>query len=463
MSGPGVILAPLDAETLQSQGLLHPGSTTGTHRLHRRRVTEYGDVEYKHIPLDVPLQSPLADEAYVTIPQTLISRQTLAHIGLSDSKATELWHRWGNWPADGPSPVIDGPGRAIDADDDEPLEAVFLGFVIHLTKREPDVDDESDDVQWRSYLDACGISHDVQDAIMDPHFTDIRLSNSCWYWIQDTIEMRYAGLQDIQHISLAREMQLRKTASQSGRREGNSGGQNTTTGLSSPPMQGGQGPAGVSVDVWGSARAIAARNAPGHTVLYKGMDKARVTGLLDETGALSGSITKLLSTPPADFSSRWQDFYFTPSYQVAERYAIYAKRRVTCESVVIVCFCIKNAAVDALGDAEIQRVYWPSGEWKQLIWYCQRNEALPSSLIKYRKATLVIGTISRKPSHAYHQLESWEHISGNHVLMVGAAGQEQLAGVQYVFSGREDGENFLLENGLRESIKVFPLLSRELE
>jgi hypothetical protein len=431
-------------------------------------VTEYGDVEYKYLSLDVPLQSPLAGEVYVTIPQTLISRQTLLYIGLSDSKATELWHRWNDWLADGPSPVIDGPGLGINSDDDEPLEAVFLDFVISLIKREPDVDDESDDVQWRSYLDACGTSHDVQDAIMDPHFADIRLSNSSWYWIQDTIEMRYAGLQDIQRISLAREKQLRKTASQSGPahggREGNSGGQNTTTGSSSPPMQGGQGPVGVSVDVWGSARAIAARNAPGHTVLYRGMDKGRVTGLLDETGALSGSIAKLLSTPPADFSSREQDFYFTPSYQVAERYALYAKRRATCESVVIVRFCIKNAAIEALGDAEIQHVYWPSDEWKQLIWYCRRREALPASLVKYRKATLVIGTIARKPSHAYHQLESWEHISGNHVLMmVGAAGQEQLTGVQYVFSGREDGEDFLLENGLRESIKVVPLPSRELE
>jgi hypothetical protein len=168
-------------------------------------VAEYGDVEYKYLPLDVPLQSSLAGEVYVTIPQTLISRQTLLYIGLSDSKATELWHRWNDWLADGPSPVIDGPGLGINSDDDEPLEAVFLDFVISLIKREPNVDDESDDVQWRSYLDACGTSHDVQDAIMDPHFADIRLSNSSWYWIQDTIEMRYAGLQDIQRISLARK------------------------------------------------------------------------------------------------------------------------------------------------------------------------------------------------------------------------------------------------------------------
>lgn len=48
------------------------------------------------------------------------------------------------------------------------------------------------DVEW--LVDVCGLSVDTQDAIMDPHFTYLRISNSCLSWVRDTIGMRYAGL-----------------------------------------------------------------------------------------------------------------------------------------------------------------------------------------------------------------------------------------------------------------------------
>jgi len=141
MSGGGTILAPLDAQDLRTRGLLHPSGTNGAHRLHRRLVNGDSDEEYKHISLDVPLASPFADEAYVAVPDMLISHQTLQYLGLSDSKAAELWDFWCHWDTD------DGIGRwEIDEDCDMWWE--FIDFAVNNTaKYHPDVDDESDDAQ----------------------------------------------------------------------------------------------------------------------------------------------------------------------------------------------------------------------------------------------------------------------------------------------------------------------------
>jgi len=466
MSGGGTILAPLDAQDLRTRGLLHPSGTNGAHRLHRRLVNGDSDEEYKHISLDVPLASPFADEAYVAVPDMLISHQTLQYLGLSDSKAAELWDFWCHWDTD------DGIGRwEIDEDCDMWWE--FIDFAVNNTaKYHPDVDDESDDAQWRTYIRGCGISEEVENAIMDPDFTSLRLSCSGFYWIEDTMRMRYAGLEEIQRTSLAR---VEKSSHSAGR--GGDGGQHercqgdhqtTSDGSQSQqPLGLGQGQSSwtsstveiSALDV--SASAIAARNAPGHTILFKALDKGRIHGLFDNTGTVS-NLTKLASQPPTDFSGRSTCFYFTPDYAIAKRYAEYAKGRAACESVVLVCFRIRNAAIESLSNTvAFQRVYWPSPEWKQVIWYCRTGKPFPSHLSKYRDALLMIGTISTKPNSTYDRLASWEQVSERHVLMQPSDQQQQQQqqprpGVQYVFSGSAEGEAYLLKSGLQESIKVFP-------
>jgi len=102
--------------------------------------------------MGVALTSPLADEAHVTIPDMLISHQTLKYLGLSDSKAATLWDLWFHWDAD------DGIGR-YEIDQDCDMEVEFIDFAVsHTANNYPDVDDESDDAQWRTYIRGCGIS-----------------------------------------------------------------------------------------------------------------------------------------------------------------------------------------------------------------------------------------------------------------------------------------------------------------
>lgn len=320
----------------------------------------------------------------------------------------------------------------------------------------------------------CGIAVDVQNAIMDPSFKYLCLSQSCLYWVNDTVQMRYAGLEDIQRTSRERAMQLQRMATHAGSDQGRGGhggrqvGPNIATGSSSLASQGQRSVSrlqqkntpGIGPDIWGSSSAIAALNTPGHTVLFKGLDQGRIAGLFDAAGNLD-RISNLLSPAPTDFSGTRSLFYFTPDHQVAVYYAAYAKRRANCESVVIICLRIPNAAIESLSAPDIPRIYWPSSEWKELIWRCRTAQTLPTYLRKYRQAILVIGTISRKPNGIYQAMNSWQQVTETCLLRGGPAGQNNPT-VQYVFSGEEEGCEFLMENGAR-NIKVFPYPQSELE
>jgi hypothetical protein len=460
------ILAPLDRVNLATQGLLGPGNSVGFRRIHKRRLNRSSDEEHREVSLDITVGSPAADNAFALIPVALVSRETLIYVGLSEAMATEMWDRWIRWPAS-------GPRRETDASDGG-LTVTFIDYITSNLKNQVRMVLDSDH-DWQTSLDMYGIDVDTQNAIMDPHFKYLRLGESCFYWVKDTIEMRYAGLKDIQRASREREMELRRIASRPGRNEGrggvgghqggpsqDAGLLSSTTGQRQRTISGVQQQTapGIVAENWGSASAIAACNAPGYTVLFKGLDQGRIAGLFDETGTLS-RIETLLSSPPSDFSGTRSLFYFTPDYQVAQYYAAYAKRRANCESVVIVCLSIANAAIERLSGTEVQRLYWPSPEWKELVWRSRTKQTLPSRLRKYRLATLLIGTISRKPDLVYQAMESWGEVTDSCLLRVGSSGQGKPS-VQYVFSGEEEGRELLVNEGAR-NIKVFPYPESELE
>jgi len=264
---------------------------------------------------------------------------------------------------------------------------------------------------------------ETQSAIMDERFTYLRLSQSCLGWVVDTIWMRYAGLEDIQRTSLTREMKLRRTSlrpnaessstslAYSGRSRGRS--------VSGDQQR---GTPGITLSSWSSAQAQAARNAPGHTVLFKGIDQGRIRGLFDESGNLA-DISKLESERPTDFSPLLPLYYFSPDIKVAEHYASYAKNRSISESIVIVCLTIPNSAIESLQKPDIHQLFFPDPEWKELVWRSHRRMKLPTHLGLYQQAILVIGTISKGPHRMFVNLNSSQEVTEKHVLRVGARGE----------------------------------------
>ncbi|RSM20072.1 hypothetical protein CDV31_001151 [Fusarium ambrosium] len=454
------VFAPLDVAQLMGQGLAGFPDLSGKRKVHKRRLNRSSDEEHSHLPLDVSLQSQSADDIFASIPDQLISHASIEYVGFSKAKADEIWNSWNNWPST-------GPRRETDPSDGG-LVVTFLDFISGHIATSFDTS-EDDDGEWTNCMNRYGLATELQHAILDPHFKYLRLSKSCADWSRDTIHMRYAGLKEIQRASWDRAMTLQRAGyrlaarsdnGSSARVEPPSGSTSSRPGQRSiSGMQRDMAP-GISTESSNSASAIAARNAPGHVVLFKAMDQGRIRGLLDENGRLK-QIETLLSSPPSDFSGTRSRFYFTPDFKVAQYYAAYAKRRANVEAVVMIRIAIPNHVIEGMEEGEIQRLYWPSPEWKEFVWCNRTARALPRPLRKLRAATLMIGTIARKPNECYHQLRSWEAMSESWTLKLG--GQDGVStGIQYVFSGEEEGQELLTEH-VSENIKVYPFPASELD
>lgn len=449
MSGGGFILGELDAQNLQNLGLLDSSQKDGSKRIHRRRLNGSSENEYGDIPLHVDPNSSDGATAFATIPNTMISHETLSYVGLSAEKANEIWNKWINWP-------VTGPRREVDSDNGG-LHVTFFDFITARLDGYQDVYEDIDD-EWYQCLDICGISRSVQSAIMDPAFKTIRLSNSCIFWVRDTIEMRYAGLEDIRRASQQREMELLSATSRPGGpvgRDGRGGRGGTAQGGSAHgrvPSQGQrsvvsiqqQGSPGISSVLWDTTpqAVLDVINKTDHLVLFKGMDQGRITGLFNNQGEIQ-EIQKLSSPPPSDFSGNRTRFYFTPDHNIAEYYAAYAKRRAECESIVMICLYIRKEVIDELEEPQIQNLHWPSSQWKQLVWRSKKDASLPKPLRKYRDTLLIIGSIPKGANRMYENMQSWEEVTNSCLLR----NDRSNVAIQYSFSSDEEGREFLEDHG----------------
>ncbi|KAM0350691.1 hypothetical protein ACHAPU_003183 [Fusarium lateritium] len=433
------ILAPGDQTHLIRTGLAgNLNIAKGTITVHKRRLNRSSDEENSNLPLNTnPRSRP---DAFVTIPEQLISKATIEHLGFNSDKAAEIWNGWINWPP--------GPRREIDPDDGG-LEVSFLDWVKGHAGYSNDVW-QDDSAAWLACMQHWGIATELQHAIMDTHFKYIRLTGTCIGWVRDTIKMRYAGLQDIQRASKER---------QSSNLGGPSGtGASQSSGRSISSQQRSALP-GVLIDSCSSTQAIAAQNALGMTVLYKGMDQARTNGLFDSQGKLD-DITVLASPPQTDFSRNRSLYYFTTSFEVAKRYAAWAKRRANVESVVVIRIAIRNSVIQSMDSTpKLQRLFWPNPDWKEMVWRCRTRKQLAKELGKYSAATLIIGTIANKPDHYYYNFSSAAQLDEKCVLKVKGPNGQQPA-VQFVFSAEDEGEALLTEE-VRDTTKtIWEIFSR---
>ncbi|CAG8391456.1 unnamed protein product [Penicillium salamii] len=431
------VLAPGDAATLQDSGLASHPHSDGTRRIHKRRLNPSSDEEESHLPL-TPISMDSGSDCFVSIPEHLTSFATLEYLGYNRQTAARIWERWTNWP----------PGiikrQCDDFEDGIPFIEIAEG---HL-EAEPDTCDDNDSA-WVECLDKYGMSNEFMQAIMDTKFRHIRLTKTCKFWAKDTLKLRYRALEEVQEASRQRE---RERATQ---REASHPGTNSPD----PPAQRSISDSLRSVPWMSPETAMSsfatqvAANAPGITHLYRGMDKAWIGGLFRDDGSINyGCLT---TRSPADFSSRQADIYFGIDREVAVYYACYAKRRSESSAAVIVQVSLPNSVIETLAPPDIQRVYWPTMEWKSLVLNCRQERKTPSQLRKYRLAKLVIGSICNKPTKILAKMQSPNEITER---MVYKTTDGRLA-VQYVFIG-EEGDSLLQESA---KVTVFPLTSREFE
>ncbi|CAG7940323.1 unnamed protein product [Penicillium salamii] len=431
------VLAPGDAATLQDSGLASPPYSDGTRRIHKRRLNRSSDEDDGHLPL-TPISMDSGSDCFVSIPEDLTSLATLEYIGYNRQTAVSIWQRWNNWPA----------GIIKRQCDDFENGIPFIEIAEAYLETQPDTCDENDSA-WLECLDRYGMSNEFTSAIMDTKFRHIRLTETCQFWAIDTLKLRYRALEEVQEASRQRE---REQATQ---RESSRPGTHSPD----PPTQRSISDSLRSAPWMSPETAMSsfatqvAANAPGRTQLYKGMDKARISGLFRNDGSIDYEC--LAAIPPADFTSKTIDIYFGVDREVAVRYACYAKRRSESCSAVIVQVSIPNSVIETLAPPEIQHVYWPTTEWKSLVFLCRQRRKLPSHLRKFKLADLVIGSICNKPNMILANMESPNEITEQMVFKT----KDGRVAVQYVFKG-EGGDDLLHDSA---KLTVFPLTSREIE
>ncbi|KAL7911866.1 hypothetical protein GGI35DRAFT_491960 [Trichoderma velutinum] len=363
-----------------------------------------------------------------TLPDQLVSLATIRYLGYDDDTASQIWNKWtAQAPGDDPVPeCIPLP----------PFELRFIDYVI----------------AYSYCMDRCGINEDTQAAIMDPVFRRIRLTESCIFWVRNTIELRYEALESsVQEASREREHASQRTTLHLGgstSRGTSREGTGDCSGFESLQMT-----TWVSRDTALSEAALRVADAPGSLTLYRSVEKARLKRLFDSNGNLD-NIRMLSSRPPTDFDGKVSAYCFAVDRDVAIQYAAFSKRRSDRSSVVIVHATFESSTIESLSEEKIQRIYWPSEEWKRLVFFSRNGKKLPSDLGKFKQASLIIGTAAARPSLAYANMKCYTEITGDMVLK-NAAGHEA---VQYVFLDDEGEE--LLE---KAELKVFPITTTEID
>ncbi|KAK8075318.1 hypothetical protein PG997_009981 [Apiospora hydei] len=128
-------------------------------------------------------------DPFVLIPEYFESSVCLRYLGLDDATAEKLWKEW-------------------DEDKDQErkdVESVQDDAVKHIKNTEPTKDmDSSDDRHWHELLSKIGVNDDFRKNLMDPHYKDIRLTNTCKYWVKYFFEHRKHTLVEIQRFSRER-------------------------------------------------------------------------------------------------------------------------------------------------------------------------------------------------------------------------------------------------------------------
>ncbi|KPM39588.1 hypothetical protein AK830_g6939 [Neonectria ditissima] len=350
-----------------------------------------------------------------------ISLDTLKYIGLDDNAANIIWSRWVNLGID--------EGREVDGG-----PVTFLSMARAYIRGAKEDASSDDDASWYTAMASIGVNESLQAAIMTPRCKDAR----------------YDGLIQIQAASRER--------SRAASRPGQTQRQSISPGSPIPTRFRTTSellPGGPSLSPMTTSAPEVRASAPGHTVLYKGLFKTRADPLFNEEGQIV-NLGCLSSSVNGDFHSRPWASSMVVDFEIANKYAHFAKVRDSNQLAVIVRVEIPNSALESLDDTQKLSTYWPSQGWKELVWKCRKGIRLRDEWTKFRNATLAIGTICGKPDMVINALDSPSDITHNMVLQ-GPRGDA----IQYVFIGNQ-GEEFL-ERFMSSNITVHPMTRQVVE
>lgn len=342
-SGDTAVLYPEDRHNLSRQGLLiiHNGLTN----LHKRRMSPWSDEENQDLllPRSPSPPSSVVLKDFVTIPDIMISRNSLLFLGFTENAATTIWNRW----------------LALGNELERQSYSFESFFFQYIAGTAADAWSENDQ-EWRGTMHTIGIRTGLQDRLLTPSCKPIRLTKTCKSWLREYVAAKWHSLMQIQAYSRERAMATSRAA---GRAEGSSSGQSLQLpGQSSGPSEDSSGLSelrSTSGTLYSSGpSSIEATEpevrstAPGKTVLFRGGFLHHFE-IFDEAGNADKSKAENLQDPKGgDFNGTKNAAYFAVDWDVAAQYARFCKITDENLAVGILRMEVRNAHIEGLDENE---------------------------------------------------------------------------------------------------------------
>lgn len=417
------------------------------------------------------------DDHWITLPFTLHSQETYEFVGLNLATSTMLWNHW-----DGLAP----DDRVPDGN-----EYDFLWHALNHIRTQPTNPESSLD-DWSGTLrHYWGVREDLVDAILDPRFTQVRLTQDAKQTMMDTISDAYNFLLCVRAVSDQRDSK-RKSVRVSG--QGRAGGwqeQRRDQASATPSWYDSMERTWASLDDGVRDESILTYEAaPGSTFLYRGTimsnlqysggrnrpaflpvwaqdehDEPRMTSdqhFETELILNTNNQSALSNNPsaPADFARNVPAWYFTPQLTVAKQYARYASNKVDGSVPVVIRFELPNALFERkLPPIHHHFSSWQTSTWKRYVWHNRRMEYIPRDLQEEvpHSTQLLIGPIARAHDTVIGNMASWQHIDQRHVYKIDH--DEGEVGIQYVFPMESAGQRTdLMDNIFTQCKRNFKVI-----
>lgn len=401
MAGSEDVFHPLDAVARELDGSISP-PRAGTRKVNKRRLNKSSE-DYPE-PTDLALAvGELSLDDLLIIPEVLFSVQTYEYCGFTSAVASRLWNLYQKNKDEFPEY------------DNSEHRNYFLSFAFAF------IDDVSEpsafqDQEWKGALQTMGFDSQTQDAIMLEEFTDLRRTETANFWAKDIVDIRLGGLEEIKRVSWERSQQADRRMQRAEREERPSITSRTP---------------GMAVETARDAK----QNAPGSTVLWKGVAQHRTAGLFTPENTVQ-DFRAIVSNPPSDFSLSGS-YYWTVDKEIAMRYIKWASNKMVIGESVLLRLEVANHLIEPLQAPVLQ---YPSDLWKQHIYSCRRQH-VPKELRYLLSKTLLIGHIGTGTT-AIANLRDWREIGVRHTLR---RKMDNGIATQYVFSGL-NGLDFLNEH-----------------
>ncbi|KAL8907601.1 MAG: hypothetical protein Q9207_001338 [Kuettlingeria erythrocarpa] len=330
---------------------------------------------------DVSLSSSSSsdqDEARVTIPTILESVQALIFIGFHDQAANAIMHRYTLASAHEENPDI-------------------LSFAKGHVRSAGDASLPWDD--WEAAMAEMGVKTSLQDAIMDPRFEALRLTQSAMFWVLDTITTKYMYLLSLDREVLGLPRGPRRSEGYvqfESRLSGEHPRSSSTKETQPSSSKAGKSTVGFSPS---PARHVGATNhevGNGEVEFLKGGAYVRLLRAIrtarDPPNAVVNRLENIYSAPPGDFTSSQLAIYLTKQRGVAHRYMEYARHRVTEQGRDIVAVAILHLIIPTdLLDNHAQLF---GAEWKEYVMNCRlQTQPFPTHLEWLLDTPIITGPI----------------------------------------------------------------------